>query len=90
MVKSFGQDSVYLSLPPTRQDLTQGQKPEGRLNGDNGEEEVGNEPRLEPCWSVLLIDSLGAIWAEEASNFTKPNMGPGTYTGLWLELDSKV
>ena len=23
--------SVYLSLPPTRQDLTQGQKPEGRL-----------------------------------------------------------
>ena len=23
--------SVYLSLPPTRHDLTQGQKPEGRL-----------------------------------------------------------
>ena len=25
------QPSVYLSLPPTRQDLTQGQKPEGQL-----------------------------------------------------------
>ena len=25
------QPSMYLSLPPTRQDLTQGQKPEGRL-----------------------------------------------------------
>ena len=26
-----GPRSVYLSLPPTRHDLTQGQKPEGRL-----------------------------------------------------------
>ena len=27
----FNQDDGYLSLPPTRHDLTQGQKPEGRL-----------------------------------------------------------
>ena len=27
---------------------------------------------------------------DEASSFTKPNVGPGTYAGLWLELDSKV
>ena len=27
---------------------------------------------------------------DEASSFTNPNVGPGTYAGLWLELDSKV
>ena len=27
---------------------------------------------------------------DEASSFTNPNMGRGTYAGLWLELDSKV
>ena len=26
-----------------------------------GEGKVGNEPRLEPCWSMLLIGSLGAM-----------------------------
>ena len=23
---------------------------------------MGNEPRLEPCWSMLLIDPLSAMW----------------------------
>ena len=27
---------------------------------------------------------------DEASSFTNPNVGPGSYAGLWLELDSKV
>ena len=27
---------------------------------------------------------------DEASSFTNPNVGPGTYAGLWLELDGKV
>ena len=27
---------------------------------------------------------------DEARSFTNPNVGPGTYAGLWLELDSKV
>ena len=27
---------------------------------------------------------------EEASSFTNPNVGLGTYAGLWLELDTKV
>ena len=27
---------------------------------------------------------------DEASSFTNPNVGPGTYAGIWLELDSKV
>ena len=31
LLLSVKYSSVYLSLPPTRQDLTEGQKPEGRL-----------------------------------------------------------
>ena len=27
---------------------------------------------------------------DEASSFTNPNVVPGTYAGLWLELDTKV
>ena len=27
---------------------------------------------------------------DEASSFTNPNVGPGMYARLWLELDSKV
>ena len=27
---------------------------------------------------------------DETSSFTNPNVGPGTYAGLWLELDIKV
>ena len=30
--------------------------------GDLGEGKDGNEPRLEPCWYVLLIDPLSAMW----------------------------
>ena len=27
---------------------------------------------------------------DEPGSFTNPNVGPGTYVGLWLELDCKV
>ena len=27
---------------------------------------------------------------DEASSFTDPNVGPGTYSGLWLKLDREV
>ena len=27
---------------------------------------------------------------DEPNSFTNPNVGPGTYAGLWLKLDSKV
>ena len=27
---------------------------------------------------------------DKASSFTNPNLGPGTYAGSWLELDTKV
>ena len=56
---NFQKCDNYLSLPPTRQDLIQGQKLEG---GDKGEGKVGNEPRLETCRSVLLIYPLSAMW----------------------------
>ena len=59
-LKSRGR-ARYLSLPPTRHDLTQGQKPEGQLKWGYRGGEVGNEPRLEPCLSVLLIGSLSAM-----------------------------
>ena len=69
--------AIYLSLPPTRHDLTQGQKPEGRLSGDKGEGKVGKEPRLEPCLSVLLIGSLSAMWAWWGKQFHEPKCGSG-------------
>ena len=43
-----------------------------------GEGKVGHEPRLEPCWSMLLIDPLKAMWVNEPSCITNPNLGPGT------------
>ena len=62
LLKELRQErAMYLSLPPTRHDSTQGQKPEGRLKWVKGEEKVGNELRLEPCLSVLLIGSLSAM-----------------------------
>ena len=52
-------DSVYLSLPPTRQDLTQGQWPKGRLK-------VGIRERDSRAWAkgraLLVIYPLIAMW----------------------------
>ena len=47
----------YLSMTPTRQDLTQGLF----YTEDLGEEEVGHKPRLVRCWSMLVTGSQGAI-----------------------------
>ena len=47
----------YLSVPPTRQDLTQGIFYGGGL----GEGKVGHKLRLMPCRTMLVISSLGAI-----------------------------
>ena len=30
--------------------------------GDLGEGKVGHEPRLEPYWTVLVIDPLSTMW----------------------------
>ena len=75
-LKSRGR-AIYLSLPPTRHDLTQGQKPEGLLKWDKGEGKVGKEPRLEPCLSVLLIGSLSAMWAWWGKQFHEPKCESG-------------
>ena len=78
--------ATYLPVPPTRQGLTQGQWPEGRLKWGLGESKVGYEPRLEPCWSMLLIDPRSAMWAWWAklvprSNAAHPPEGDPTETG---------
>ena len=39
--------------------------------------EVGNEPRLESCWSMLLIGSLGAMWAWWGKQFHESKCGSG-------------
>ena len=45
--------------------------------GIKGEGKVGNEPRLEPCLSVLLIGSLSAMWAWWGKQFHEPKCGSG-------------
>ena len=42
-----------------------------------GRGKVGNEPRLEPCWSTLLIGSLGTMWAWWGKQFHEPKRGSG-------------
>ena len=41
------------------------------------EGKVGNEPRLEPCWSMLLIGSLNAMWPWWGKQFHEPKCGSG-------------
>ena len=59
-------------------------------SADLGEGKVGHEPRLEPCWSMLVIDTPSAMWSWWALLYLDPNLGPGTYACLKLKLDSKV
>ena len=35
------------------------------------------QPRLEPCWSILLIGSFGAMWAWWGKQFHEPKCGSG-------------
>ena len=54
------------------------------IKGRGGE--VGNEPRLEPCLSVLLIGSLSAMWAWWGKQFHEPKCGSGPRYDTWLYL----
>ena len=45
--------------------------------GIKGRGRSENEPRLELCWSMLLIDSLGAMWAWWGKQFHEPKCGSG-------------
>ena len=66
----------YLSVPPTRQDLIQGLF----YSGDLREEEGGHESKLVPCWSILVIGSLGAMYTMLAvAKF--PGTKPGDLAG---------
>ena len=81
--------AYYLSLPPTRHDLTQGQKPEGSIKvGIKGRGKSGTSQDSSPagqcCWSAHLVQCE----LDEASSFTNPNVGPGTYASLRLKLDT--
>ena len=64
--------------------------PKADYSGDLGEWMVGHEPRLEPCWSMLLIVPLTAMWARWAKLILDPNLGQGTDAWLKLKVDSKV
>ena len=68
-----------ICLPPTRQDLTQGQWPKGRLKVriKGGEGRARIEAR-----TLLVIDPLSAMWGWWTLLDMDPNLGPGTYA--WL------
>ena len=76
-------DICYLSLPSTRQDLTQGQWLEGRLLWDLGE---GGRARAE---DRALLDNAGR--GPTSCNVGLMSLaGPGMYAWLQLKLDHGV
>ena len=46
-------------------------------SGDLGEGKIGNKLRLKPCWSVLLIDPLSAMWVQWGKHFHESIFGSG-------------
>ena len=50
----------YLPQDRTRDKVNE---PKVDYSGDLGEEKVGHESRLEPCWTVLVINPLSSMWA---------------------------
>ena len=78
-------------MSPTRQGLTQGQKPEVPIKvGIKGRGRSGTSRDLNPDGLCCSLAHLVQCEPDEPSSFTNPNVGPGTYAGLWLALDSKV
>ena len=79
-----GQARCNLSLPPTRQNLTQDQWPETRfiVGIKEGESRAQAEPRLELCWTMLFIGSIRAMWAWWALLNMDSNVSSGT--DAWL------
>ena len=58
--------------------------------GIKGRGRLGTSQDLNPAGLCRSSAHLVQCEPDEASSFTNPNVGPGTYAGLWLELDSKV
>ena len=51
-------DFICFCLPPGHNV----NDPKVDYSGDLGEGKVGHEPRLKPCWSMLVIGLLSAMW----------------------------
>ena len=75
--------NICLWLPPDR-NCQKVNDSKVDYSGDLDVGKVGHDPRLELCWTLLVIGPLIAMWTLD------PNLGPGTYACLWLKLDSKV
>ena len=58
--------------------------------GIKGRGRSGTSRDTNPAGQCCTSAHLVQCETDEASSFTNPNLGPGTYAGLWLELDSKV
>ena len=58
--------------------------------GIKGRGRSGTSRNSNPAGLCCSSAHLVQCEPDKASSFTNPNLGPGTYAGLWLELDSKV
>ena len=58
--------------------------------GIKGRGRSGTNRDSDPAGLCCSSAHLVQCEPDEASSFTNPNVGPGTYAGLWLELDTKV
>ena len=58
--------------------------------GKKGRGKSGTSRDSNPAGVCCSSAHLVQCEPDEASSFTNPNVGPGTYAGLWLELDTKV
>ena len=58
--------------------------------GIKGRGRSGTSRDSNPAFPCCLSTHLVQLEPDEASSFTNPNVGSGTYAGLWLELDTKV
>ena len=80
---------IYLSLPPTRHDLTQGQEARRPIKvGIKGRGRSGTSRDSNPACLCCSSAHLVQYEPDEASSFTNPNVGPGTYASLRLKLDA--
>ena len=57
---------IFVTAPQPDRTRHKVNDPKVDYSGDLGEGKVGNEPRLEPCWSTLVNGRLSAIWARWA------------------------
>ena len=58
--------------------------------GMRGRGRSGTSRDLNPAGLCGSSAHLVQCEPDDASSFTDPNVGPGTYAVLWLELDTKV